>query len=381
MAIFDLSDLVTSLTWEQIRASAYTTLDALGFSTTSWRPGGVSRTIVALLSRILAPWTVIIVDANKAGFLDFATGSGLKICAAQFYNVVAEPASFASGFVTLNNAGGGVYSFAAYEVTFENSTTDKTYYNTEAFTLAALETGKVIAIEAVEVGSGSTAAPGQVDKLGTTLLGVTCTNAAALVGTDEESEDSIRTRCKLKLAALSPDGPPAVYDYVARTSELGGVHITRTQVLADHDAGEVTVYVADEDGAISAPNVALVQAGIDRWAVPICTEALVASASAISVPVTITVYASTRSGLDDASVEARALEGLTAYFEAVPVGGVIISPDDGKLFKVSVLEALGRIFPEALKVDMAAPAADVAIGDGSVAVLGAVTVTLVQVAT
>lgn len=91
-------------------------------------------------------------------------------------------------------------------------------------------------------GSGSTSNAGAIDTLQTTLIGVTCSNAGALVGDDAETDTELRLRCRSKLASLSPNGPAAAYDFVARSSALnGGVTVTRTQVEADSDTGSLTI--------------------------------------------------------------------------------------------------------------------------------------------
>src|SRR5690348_4867886 len=109
-----VDQLVSSQTKDQIQATLYANLQALGFSCTSWRPGGVARTIVAILATVLAAFTVLMVVVAKSGFLDFAEGDWLTLLAKQFFDVDRETASFASGFVTLTNSGGGVYSYAAF---------------------------------------------------------------------------------------------------------------------------------------------------------------------------------------------------------------------------------------------------------------------------
>ena len=56
------------------------------------------------------------------------------------YGVERSPGTFASGTLTFDNAGGGVYSGGIGDLIVRSSTTNKTYRNTEAFTIGALAT-------------------------------------------------------------------------------------------------------------------------------------------------------------------------------------------------------------------------------------------------
>lgn len=376
-----ISDLFSPQTVEQIKATSYGIMTSLGLSTTTWREGDPSRTIVAVLGTMLSQFTTMIAKVAASGFLDFATGPGLTLLADQAFDVQREPASYATGFETFNNAGGGSFSFGPDEVTLKNSTTGATFRNAEAFTLGPSEMGKVVAIKAVEIGSGGSSAAGAVDELVTTLLGVTVSNASVLVGVDEETDANLRIRCRDKLKALSPMGPRAVYDYVARSTSLnGGVHVTRTQIVGDSDFGTVAIYIADEDGAISPGDVALVQSGIDVWATPIAIEAEVFSATGVTVDVDVSVWILTSSGLTDEEIETRIEDALAAFFEASPLGGYVLPPEAGKLYVKSIEDAVARALPEAFLVTVTDPAAAVALGEGVVAALGTVTPTITRIA-
>jgi hypothetical protein len=61
---------------------------------------------------------------------------------------------------------------------------------------------------------------GSITTTVTTLPGVTVTNLVTLVGTPAESNVAAAARCKLKLAALSPNGAKAAYQYLATSAYL-----------------------------------------------------------------------------------------------------------------------------------------------------------------
>ncbi len=132
------------------------------------------------------------------------------------------PLTSATGEVTLANSGGGVYNLGVGDLIITNPTTQKAYRNTDALSVGVASSTTTVAIEAVEVGSASTSAPNTITALTTTMLGVTCTNATAVVGVDEETDEDLRVRCREKLSALSPDGPKAAFSYFARVATRAG---------------------------------------------------------------------------------------------------------------------------------------------------------------
>src|SRR5262249_16618862 len=131
---------------------------------------------------------------------------------------VAEEGSFATGSITASNSTGFSYSGGAGDLVVLDSVTQKTYRNTAPFSIGSMATGVVIPIQAVELGTGSNAAAGDIDTLVTVLAGVTITNPAALVGADPEDDVALALRCKEKTGTLSPNGPRDAYAYFARSA-------------------------------------------------------------------------------------------------------------------------------------------------------------------
>ncbi len=179
-----IDQLIKPLSKDEVKDSIYRLMAATGLPVTSWPEGGVARTIVAIVAAIFAGFTDVIAVAIRAGFLDLAEGIWLTLLARYVYGVDRIEATFAAGEVTLNNTGGGVYSFDPGDLIVRNPATNKTYTNTTAFDLGALEMGKKVPIRATEAGAASTSAPGQITEFVTTLLLVTVSNEAPVVGLD-----------------------------------------------------------------------------------------------------------------------------------------------------------------------------------------------------
>lgn len=372
----NIEQLTTPLTREQVKTRIYATMGTLGLAITSWQEGAVVRTIIAILATIFAAFSRVSAEAVKSQFLDFATASWLTALAYYVYGVIRTEATFAPGFVTFDNSGGGSFDFDVGEYVCKNTATGKTYQNAEAFTIDPFQTGVTVAIEAIEAGSASNASPGAIDDHVTTMLEVTVTNALAVVGVDEEIDEKLRERCRLSLGALSPNGPGAAYEYVARTPSLvGGAVVTRVKVMPAEGDGTVTVLIAGPSGAMSGGDVTLVDTGIQTWAVPDSATTLVESATNSTLDVEYELWISSKAGLTTGEVETLAAAKLTSYFPDIPIGGYEIPPDGGKVFFRALEGQLESISPYVLHAKLV-PETDLDLADEEVAVLGTVTATV-----
>lgn len=374
-----LASLLIQETKDAIYATALSIAAAVGLPVSSWQAGDPTRSLYHLEAETLSSLESVVVGYISSGFLDFATGDWLKILAKQVFNVDVPPATFATTDVVLTNGGGGVYDIEPGDLTFKSSLSGKTYHNTTGGHLASGPgTTLTITVIADEAGSASSAGATEIDTLVTTLLGVTCSNATAAVGTDEQSEDTTRQQCRDKLGSLSPNGPKDAYAYVARNSALTGTSaVTRVRVFASSDTGDVTYYVAGPSGGVSGPDLAKVQAAVARWATPLCITATGFSANGVVVPVTYTVWVYKSVNKTSAEVQASILAALEQMFATRPIGGDIIPPaTTGALYKSMIDSTIRGTFPQIFRESSSVPAGDTALGNGDVAVLGTVTPTV-----
>lgn len=293
---------------------------AVGLPVTSWRPGDPTRSLYKFLADSLATWELTASDYVKSGFLSTATGDWLTVLALEVYGATRTEATYATSTLTLTNSGGGYYVMAAGDASFKASSTGKTYHSTSTFTLAGTGTTATVTVEADEAGTDSAAGIDDIDTIVTTMLGVSVTSSTAAVAIDSQEDESLREQCRATLGALSPNGPPDAYEYVARNPDLTGTtEITRASSTEDSSTGVVTVYVASASGTVSAPSVALAQAAIDIYATPLCITATVVSASTYTVPVYATV---TANGLP-ANFATLATAAVNALTSSIDIGGTL----------------------------------------------------------
>lgn len=374
-----LSELTTPLTVAQVQAAIYAAAEARGIQTTTWKPGAVVRTIIAGASIVIAAASRLQAALAEGGFLELAEDDWLTLLAKHVYGVERSEGTFASGEITLTNSGGGIYSGAAGDLVFSTGDAQgKTYRNTTAYSLAALGT-TTVAIEAVELGSDSTAGAGQIDTLETALIDVTCSNAAALVGTDEETDAALRQRCIDKLGSLSPNGPAAAYAYVARsTLDAAGqsLGVTRVRTVAD-GAGGIDVYVASASGIVTAPNVALIQTAINELAEPLAVTATAASASVKTIAITYELWVRDTIGLTSSQIETAVKDAIDALFGSTPIGGDIVTgAPTGRAYKQAIESAISSAVEGYLvDLDVTAPTGDTDLAISEVPARGVTTLT------
>lgn len=377
-----LDELTTPMTIDEAKEAIYTGLATRGVRTTGWKPGAATRSIIAVVAIVLAAFSRLQALIAKGGFLETATGQWLTLVAYYVYGVTRSPGTFASGNITFNNAGGGVYTGGVGDLVVRSSVTNKTYRNTASFSIGALATGVLIPFAAVELGADSTAAATTIDELVTTLSGVTCSNATALVGTDEENDVDLRTRCTAKLGSLSPNGARDAYDYIARSAVRAngtGVGVTRVRTIAD-GVGGVDVYVATATGGVtgtdSDPDTDLGAVAKAIWETtePLAIEATVQSATAATIAVTYEWWVRGLDAPRTVDLEPAAAAALAAYLSQVPIGG------DGGTLRVSALAAvIGAVRSDTTRVVITLPAGDVVITTAQAPVLDTVTATAIHV--
>lgn len=378
-----LASLILQVTKAEIYQFALGVANSVGLPVSSWQPGDPTRSLFNVEAELHSgPLQDSIVGFIRSRFLDLATGEWLKIKASQDYGVTVPGATYATADVVLTNASGGVYTIEAGDLTLKNTVTGKTYRNTSGGTLAA-RTGAVngtltVSVEADEAGSDSSAGAGEIDELVTTLLGVTCSNALAAVGTDEQDAETTRAQCRARLARISPNGPSGASVDVARDSELTGTsNITRVRSYGDSTTGVVTTYLAGPSGAVVEADRALVEAAILQWATPLCITPVVLSCAAVSVPVTYELWLYKSCNKTAAEVAADVQTALETMLAAEPIGGDIIAgAATGKLYQSLIASTIRGVFPQAFRVTVSAPAGDTTLTNGQVAALGTVTPTI-----
>lgn len=392
MALYTLDQLLTPTTKEAIAQQIFDYMSGLGLPVTQWEALSPLRTLVFAFARVLATIQNLVVQAIRGGFRDTADANWLPLTSKQMYGVDQITATFASGAdcLRLDNAGGGIYHFEPGELVVKGVARQKTYHNTNVVDVAALETDVLVSLEADEIGAASNISAGQAIELVTTALDVTPTLIGNVTGQDDEAPSALRERDLDALGALSPDGAPGAYEYVAKTPSLnGGVSVNRTRIPTPPGDGTLTLVIAGPSGPVSVGDVAVVQEAIDLRATPVETTVTVVSATPVALSYAVTLIVNLKGSPDTTTLTTMAKDALVDYINGnapkdiapIPIGGGALaavswravigvlenaSPDGGE--SKPVLEAqLG------LEVDTALAENEVATLDA-----GSVTVSVVR---
>jgi len=384
MALLPLSALITEQTKDQIYKLGIAIAKTIGLPVDSWQPGDPTRSQFHIESELLEARDKLAAGFTRSGFPETAEGDWFKHHAKQFFNVDIPGASRAKTKVRLTNNGGGLYGTDIIKpnaLTFKNNITGKTYRNTESGTLASGPgTTLDIEVEAEEAGSASSAGAGEITIMVTTLLGVTCSNATAAIGVDEQDKATSLKQCLDKLSMRSPNGPPGAWSFVARESTLtGSTAVTRAREFGSSETGAVTLYIAGPSGAVGEADRALVEAAIAKYALGLCITPTILSATNVIVPVTyeLWVYSSVNRTSDQAKAEI--LTALQKAILAREIGGDIITgASTGKLYKSLLESTIQNVYGQtkAFRVSVTTPSGDTSLANNEVATLGLVTGTI-----
>jgi phage-related baseplate assembly protein len=377
-----LLSLLVAETEAAIYARAISVATSLGLPTTAWSAVNPTRSLYWFLTKVFSALEPMVANFVASGFLDYATGDWLTILASDRYQVDRIGATFAATSVTLTNTGGGLYPIDIGDVVAKYVDGDGnswTYTNVTGGTLRS-GPGTTLALDfqADVAGSASSAPATEISALVTNLIGVTCSNPAASIGTDAELDQALRDRCRAKLALASPNGPTGSYDYVVRS--LAGNVITRSRTIADSTTGTPLVYVAGANGAVDGPTLTAAQAAVTAQA-PQGFSPTVANSTATNVDVAYTLWLYASVGQTQTQIEAAVQAELDAMFAARPIGGDIVPPaTTGALYQSLIASTIAKTFPaDTFRVAVTSPAGDTALAINAVAVLNSVTPTIVLV--
>lgn len=208
-------------------------------------------------------------------------------------------------------------------------------------------TPTLMAFTADVSGTGGNALPNTVNHSVTSIIGVSVSNAGQWLGTNVESNGSVVNRCRLRLAALSPNGAKGAYAFVALSAITLGptlfpavsVSSAITRVLVTATVGVVTVTIANATGAPGAADVTATDTVIQAFADPISVMEITQAASNLAVTVLATIYVPLA---QVSAVGPVAQLAVNTYFQQLPIGGVT---DPGGAANVMPIEGVkGAIF-------------------------------------
>lgn len=379
MTIPTLDELLTPVTADEVFEQELFYAGELGLPATAWQPVSIARESLYVNATIVSNWSVTMTEGPVAGgFLSYAAGEWLTLCAFETFDTERIESSYATGKIGLSNSEVTPYTFAAGTVRILDEDTGKTFTCTSGGTVPASGTLATADFSADEPGSDSNLTSGATLSLVTTVPGVTPYWVADLIGQDREADEPLRVRSREANAKASPNGPGDAYDYYAKTTlrpDGTNVGVTRTNRVQGN--GTTTLYLADGDGPLITADRDYVFDNVNENVVPSGFTLVIPdpSCDTLTIPVTITLTPNPASSASQGDVEDNIETAISAYFSTIPVGG-----DKAQSFQGIYLSTLVQLIRNAggtdvLNVTVAAPASNQALAPDEVPVLGTYTPT------
>jgi hypothetical protein len=387
-----LDELTTPITREEFTESMIRVMAAVGLKTSSWKPGAVVRAMIVAVSVMLYGLSVIVALVARGGFLELSSGAWLRLCAYFGFGTAYNPATFAAGTLIINNTGALVFDEPTGEMRFLGPLGQE-YVATQRVQIAAFQTGVVVGARAVVSGGAGGASAGTITRFGATYTGLTVTNPAAFVGSDDESDSALMLRARNAAASISPNGPIDAYERVALDAlrEDGtSLGITRVRVVRGPGDRSCTVYAATASGAVSgaannpATDLGRLQYLVQTKACPTGMTAYAASGVGLTINIGYEVWLYTTSGLTSAQAQALIATAVTNYIKDMKIGGDRkVASGTGYVYLAKLRAVILGALPAGTAFDcvLSSPSADVACEGYSTPQLGTLSgaVTLVAI--
>jgi uncharacterized phage protein gp47/JayE len=380
-----IAQLLTPLSRGEALDELLAQLDALGFAASSWQAGSKRRTIVEIGAMVWADMSLTVRTLTEAVFLVKASGPLLTGLCRSHYDLERSAAIATRGNVVLTAAAGaGPYTITVGQLVVSDEVNGYTYRNRAGGTLAAGGT-LTLEFEAEVAGDSRNLPINTLTVLQTPLAGVTANNPGTGVpaqwitrnGADEQTDASLRLAAISRWSQLSIEKPADGYIGIA----LGVPGVARVEVDATNPGGEgtVDVWCAGTNASVgTGPGSTLeaVQTALDaKRAVSAIVTARAAGEQTVDVTATVHVDAA----FHDASYELAVEDAIRGYINGLPIGGQTLPPAlGGFVDRESLIRAIVNV-EGTVGLSLPAPAADASLSPHTIATVGTVTLTFVDV--
>lgn len=331
-----------------------------GFPVTAWQPFSVPLSMVENDAEALEDLYTLTAAIASGGFLSTAKGAWLDLHAEEFYNYTRTPGTFAEGTVTFGDPNSqGPFTRAAGEIVV--STAGGVRFTNKSSVTIPLGGTVSATVRAEAAGAAANVANSTIIAVVSSLPGVTVGNPdpgagtwLTLQGTDEESDELLRQRCRARWPALSTGTTASVYESWAKQASTS---VSKATARASATTpGLVTLTLAGNAGGVAPGVVTAVDAYVkERQPLAIFVQC----ASAANQVVTVTGTVSVSSPLL-ASATAEVALNLQQLIADTPIGGTV--------YLAAIIEAV-MAAPGVVNVALTAPVADVVLTALQVATL------------
>lgn len=354
MPVVPLTDLVKVSTKDEVLSTLLKLLKLGSFPVTAWQSGTVMREFVEKVSLLGADWTLLVSKLAKGGLLELAERDWLTMYARSAYGLVRNAAIHTEGTCVLTDTGGAPITFAVGDIRIE-SNTGKRYVNTTGGTLNAASTLS-LTFKAESPGAAYNVSDSTITTFVTSVPGVTVNNPSigtspwyTVSGTDEESDELLRERCRARWGSIGSGGNADAYIYWARTADP---QVTRVSVQEHYPTdGKVGLFIAGSSGPVPTTVQTTVNTYVQARK-PLTTTVAVNNVTAVAVTLAGTI--TYRSSMALATVQANVVSKLADLQRLKGIGEDV--------YRAEIFEAIMSADGVVNVPSLTSPAADFPVG-------------------
>ena len=365
MPVVSLTSLVKVPTKDEVLNTLLKLLKLGSFPVDAWQAGTVARELVEKFALLGSDYGRMVSLLAKGGLLELAEKDWLTMYARSAYGLTRNAAISTEGRVRLTDAGGAPLTFTAGDL-IVSSNTGLRYRNTTGGTLNVGST-LTLSFKAESPGASYNVSNDTITTFVTSTPSVTITNPAigtspwyTVSGTDEESDEALRQRCRARWGSLGTGGNRDAYIYWARSASA---QVTRVAVQENYPTdGKVGVFIAGDGGALPTDVATTVNTYVQARK-PLCVTVGVNNVSPITVTLGGTI--TYRSTIAEATVKSNVATKLAALQQLKNIGGEDV-------YRAEIIEAIMQA-DGVINVSLTSPAVDFPIGLPEVAAFNDVT--------
>lgn len=286
-----LLDVAAQTTPAQVLSTLLAWLSTAGLPATAWQENSVPRRLLEAESIAHADALNLVAAIANGEILELSEGEWLTQLAANRYDLTRKFALPARGPVLVTNNSGSPLSIVAGQLLVRSTQTLAVFRNLDAATIADGATAEVT-FQADEAGLSGNCAVNTATDAVTPYPGVTFNNPGdgvrwlAQIGTREESDESLRTRCRARWPQLGSG--PSVLAYEGWALSID--QVTQARVFPNSPGdGKARIIVAGDSNPLDASVVIATDAFIQPIA-GLCVRVETTAASAYDIPINATVY-------------------------------------------------------------------------------------------
>lgn len=378
MADYDYKSLMNFKSFDDLRLTAFTRLKNMGSKITNLSVGGVFRTLLELAMQGCADLYSLLLEIVPKGYIKGATGKWLDMKAEDLM-LSRKPKQKALGLVIFGrNVASCNALIQAGSIVKTNMTPngeELRYFTTEDYICPDGVAEIAVPVISEFEGSKYNVGAGSICNVVTHVSGFDYVRNASdwLIqeGADDESDESLRMRCRLRWNEVSQGGTALAYKSMA----LSVTRVTAAEVDDEFPRGNGTVdiIILGTGGMPTSKLISEVQSVINERHI-LCSDVLVRGPLAHPITLSMTISLKPTSSMDSNHVRSLTMQCINAYFGQGIVDGIDRLGIGKDFIRLQVGFFLKNRIPDIHNIVFNSPSEDITIDPGEVATIESLTI-------